>query len=312
MTGAVQKSYMKRAFAPLIGLALLLALQPLRGAQPEMIEIWPEKPPGDSQEIGPEKDTSKPGDQLIAGRPVIRLGNVARPTLAVYRPSGKANGTSVLVCPGGGYFILAMDLEGTEICEWLNSIGVTAFLLKYRVPTRTGDTNHVAPLQDAQRAMSLIRRRAPDWQIRSDRVGIIGFSAGGHLAVALSSADERKYSAVDAADGEPSKPDFTMLIYPGGLISKAEPEKLVSTIKVSTNSPPTFLAMAQDDGVKPENVLFYFLALKKAGVPAEVHVYPSGGHGYGLRRSEHFVTTWPDRAREWMSSRGLLDPRKSQ
>ena len=294
-------------FIGLLTIALGTAL-PVFAQNPKAIDLWPgEIPGGLTEPTGEEKDMSKPADNLVGGKPLIRLGNVSKPTLTVYRPrSSKAADTTVLVCPGGGYTILALDLEGTEVCEWLNSIGVTAVLLKYRVPTRTGDTNHVAPLQDAQRAMGLLRQSDARLQVPTNHIGVIGFSAGGHLAANLSNARQRQYAEVDAADRRSSQPDFVILIHPGYLVTKENPEKIAPELAIGSSTPPTFIAMTQDDPVKVENALFYFLALKKAGIPSELHVYPTGGHGYGLRRTEHFVTTWPDRAADWMRSRKLL------
>jgi acetyl esterase/lipase len=290
----------------------LLLLTIIKGPAAEtstVIELWPKGAPGEKGGIGEEKDLTKPSDNLIAGKPVIRLGNVSKPTISIYRPpAGKDTGGAVLVCPGGGYHILAMDLEGTEVCEWLNSIGVTAMLLKYRVPKRAGLERHAAPLQDAQRAFGIIRHRAKQLGIDPKRIGVLGFSAGGHLAAALSaSIEQRTYPAVDAADEVSCRPDFAIVIYPGYLTLKDEGDKVAPEVKVSSNSPPAFLVMAQDDPVRVENAVFYFMALKQANVPSELHVYPAGGHGYGLRRTEHFVTTWPDRAADWMRGRGLLE-----
>ena len=271
------------------------------------IKIWPDKAPGETAELGPEKDTTKPTDNLIAGRPLIRLGNVSTPTIQVFRPTAGGNGTGVLVFPGGGYHILAMDLEGTEVCEWLNSLGITAVLLKYRVPKREGRERHAAPLQDAQRAFGLVRRRAKEFGLNTERIGVIGFSAGAHLAAALatSSSGNRTYPLVDDFDQVSCRPDFTILIYPGYLSAK-EDNRVPLEVAVSTNTPPTFLAMSQDDPVRVENVLFYGVALKEAKVPFELHVYPTGGHGYGLRKSEHLVTTWTDRAADWLRSRRMV------
>jgi acetyl esterase/lipase len=254
---------------------------------------------------------TKPADGLIAGKPVIRLGNVSKPTISIYRPSAdRATGAAVVVCPGGGYHILAMDLEGTEVCDWLNSIGVTAVLLKYRVPERSGLEKHIAALQDAQRALGLVRQRAKEFGIDPQRIGTLGFSAGGHLSAALSSNyRERLYPPVDEADKVTCRPDFQVLIYPGGLTRKDESDKVAPEVAATTNTPPTFIAMTQDDGVRVENALFYALALKNAKVQIELHVYPTGGHGYGLRPSKDFVTTWPQRATDWMRSRGLLERR---
>lgn len=274
-----------------------------------VIDLWPGAAPGEKGNLGEEKDTTKPTDQLVAGKRVIRLGNVSKPTLSFHRaPANKDTGTTVLVCPGGGYHILAMDLEGTEICEWLNSIGVNAALLKYRVPKREGLERHAAPLQDAQRALGLLRSRAREFAIDPRRIGALGFSAGGHLIAALaSSTTQRTYPSVDDADSASCRPDFNIVIYPGYLVLKDEGDKMNPSVQVTTNHPPTFLVMAQDDSVRVENAVLYYLALKQAGVPSELHTYPTGGHGYGLRRSEHIVTTWPDRAADWMRGQGLLE-----
>jgi acetyl esterase/lipase len=273
------------------------------------INLWPGSAPGETAEIGLEKDTTKPTDGKVAGKPVIRLGNVSTPTIRVYpAPKDKETGTGVLVCPGGAYQILAMDLEGTEVCEWLNSIGVTAVLLKYRVPKRAGMEKHAAALQDAQRAFGLVRHRATEFGIDPQRIGVLGFSAGAHLAASLaaSSSGKRSYPTVDDADQVNCRPDFSLLIYPGYLTIKEDANRVSAEVAVTSNTPPTFLTMTQDDGVRVENVLFYAAALKQANVPFELHVYPTGGHGYGLRRSDHFVTTWPERAADWMRSRKLL------
>jgi acetyl esterase/lipase len=303
---------MKNRFALLAAPACFVGLAFSTGfaAEPSRIlPLWPETAPGETRELGEERDLTKPAEGLVAGKRVIRLGNVSKPTLSIYRPpADKDTGTAVLVCPGGAYQILAMDLEGTEVCEWLNSLGVTGVLLKYRVPKREGRERHAAPLQDAQRALGLIRHRAGEIGINPKRLGVLGFSAGGHLAAALCSHVERRtYPDVDAADSASCRPDFSLLIYPAYLAVKEEGDKIAPEVQVSTNHPPTFLAMAQDDPVRVENVVYYFMGLKQARVPAELHVYPTGGHGYGLRGTEQLVTTWPERAAGWMRSRGLLE-----
>jgi len=272
--------------------------------------LWPGKAPGETKVLPAEQDLTKPTEGLIAGRRLIRLGNVSEPTLEVYRPPAAShNGAAVLVCPGGAYHILAMDLEGTEVCEWLNTMGVTGVLLKYRVPRREGLEKHAAPLQDAQRAMGLIRQNATEWDIDPQRVGVLGFSAGGHLAAATSTTLGRTYSKVDAADELSSRPDFAVLVYPGYLTVKEENDRVSPELKLVAETPPTFLVMAQDDPVRVENVFGYASALKQAGVSFELHVYPTGGHGYGLRRTADAVTTWPDRVADWMKARGLLERR---
>jgi acetyl esterase/lipase len=274
------------------------------------IPLWPGTAPGDKEDLGEERDTTKPSEGLVAGRRLIRLGNVSRPTISIHRPPReKDTGAAVLVCPGGGYHILALDLEGSEVCDWLNSIGVTGILLKYRVPKRAGLEKHTAALQDAQRALGLARQRAPEWGFDAGRVGVLGFSAGGHLSAALcaSAASPRTYPSVDEADKLSCRPDFALLIYPAYLTIKEEGDRVAPETAVTTNTPPTFISIAEDDPVRVENVLYYTLALKQAKVPVELHVYPVGGHGYGLRRTKDLVTTWPDRATDWLRSRGILE-----
>ena len=293
----------------IIACILAFALIHSSAAEPsKVIELWPGVAPGEKGDLGEELDTTKPTDGLIAGKRVVRLGNVTKPSISLYRPAAALDtGTAVVVMPGGGYHILAMDLEGTEVCEWLNSIGVTAVLLKYRVPKREGLEKHTAPLQDAQRAMGLVRSHAREWGFATNRIGAIGFSAGGHLVAALcSSVAQRTYPTVDGLDSLSCRPDFSIIIHPGYLVLKEQGDKINLDVQVTTNHPPTFLAMTQDDPVRVENAVLYYLALKQAGVPSELHAYPTGGHGYGLRRTEHYVTTWPDRAADWMRSLGYL------
>jgi acetyl esterase/lipase len=273
------------------------------------IRLWSGSAPGDTGSVGEEKDTSVPGKALVAGKPIIRLGNVTDPMLQVFRaPADKNTGAAVLVCPGGGYGILAYDLEGSEVCEWLNSIGVNGVLLKYRVPARKDRPKHEAPVQDAQRAMSMIREHAKEWAIDPERVGILGFSAGGHLA-AVASTSDRLYPAADETDKQNHRPNFTILIYPAYLVPKDNPTTISPELKVDKNTPPTFMAITQDDPVNVAGPLHYGAALKAAGVKWELHVYPEGGHGYGLRRTEKFVTTWPDRVADWLKGSGWLETR---
>jgi acetyl esterase/lipase len=285
-----------------LGLAFSCAGAPLT------VDLWPGEAPGEKGPVGEEKDMTKPTENLVAGKRVIRLGNVSKPTLTLTRPpKEKDTGATVVIFPGGAYHILALDLEGTEVAEWLNSIGVSAAVVKYRVPRRTGREKHAAPLEDAQRALGLMRANAKEWGIDPNRIGVLGFSAGGHLAAALCATPQRTYAAVDDTDKLSCRPDFSVLVYPGYLTVKEDGDKVAADVSVTTNTPPTFLVMSQDDGVRVENVLHYFLALKQAKIPSELHVYPTGGHGYGLRRNDHFVTTWPDRAADWMRSRKLLE-----
>jgi acetyl esterase/lipase len=290
-------------FAAFAFACVALAAQP-----PDPIRLWPSGAPGGKGNIGEEHDATTAKDRAVAGRPVFRLTNITDPTVAVYRPLKEKNtGAAVLVFPGGGYRILAMDLEGTEICEWLNSIGVTGVLVKYRVPPRENTPRWEAPLQDAQRAVSVVRSRAVEWGIDPHRIGVLGFSAGGHLAAAASNnCEKRTYDPQDAADNTSCRPDFSILIYPAYLAGTDD--KISPELNVTAATPQAFLVQAEDDTVRVENAIAYFLALKNAKVPAEMHLYPSGGHGYGLRRAGLMVTTWPARAEEWMRAQGLLRP----
>jgi acetyl esterase/lipase len=291
-------------------LALCLAAPVLMlAADPAATPIWPKGAPGDTPPTAAEADTTKPTDNMVAGRRLVRTGNVSTPTIAIYRPAkDKDTGAAVVVFPGGGYSILAMDLEGVEVCEWLNSIGVTGVLLKYRVPARAGRPRGAAPLEDAQRAVGLIRSRAGELGLDPKRIGVLGFSAGGHLAAYLSTNfEKRSYAPVDAADQVSCRPDFTLLIYPAYLTVRDQGDKISPELTIGKDTPPTFLAQAEDDPVRVENSIFYFAALRNAKVPAEMHLYPVGGHGYGLRKTEKLVTTWPARAEEWLRSLGALE-----
>lgn len=288
------------------GCGILISAQVWAAEPIQPIPLWPGLAPGETNAAPVEHDTTKPGDTLIAGKPIIRLGNVSQPNITIYRPPADKNtGTAIVVCPGGGYNILAWDLEGTEVCEWLNSIGVTGVLLKYRVPKQ-----EAGALQDVQRALGLVRYKAKEFGVDPQRIGVLGFSAGGNLCAKLcANHSERTYPAVDEADAAGCRPDFQILIYPGGISQKKDPEKLSPDVAVTTNTPPTFLVMAENDPVGVENVLVYTLALKKVHVPAELHVYAAGGHGYGLRRTPEPITAWPDRATEWMKNRGWVKSR---
>ena len=274
--------------------------------KPSVIALWPEKPPGDREGIGEEKVLeSKPEEKQVK-----RITNVTQPTLTIFRPAKeKDTGAAVLIAPGGGYNILAWDLEGEEVAAWLNSIGVTGIVLKYRVPRRSGSLKDEPPpqaLMDGQRAISLVRSKAKDWGIDPQRIGMLGFSAGGHLtAWTATNFEKRSYEATDEVDRVSCRPDFAVLIYPAYLVGK-DLGKLSPTLPIGKTTPPMFLAHAGDDGVRPENSIAMYVALKKAGVTAELHVYASGGHGFGLRPSTHPASAWPARCGEWLKSRGLL------
>ena len=271
------------------------------------IPVWPGAAPGAAAILPPETDTTTAKDGLIAGRPLIRLGNVSTPTLTLYRPKGLNTGAAVVVFPGGGYNILAIDLEGTEVCDWLNTIGVNCVLLKYRVPHAANEHGSKAALQDAQRTLGLVRQHAAEWHIDPNRIGVLGFSAGGHLVANISTHfEQRSYEPVDDADKLSCRPDFAVVIYPGYLALEKQNFAPNPDIQPTANTPPTFIVQAEDDPVHVENALVYFKELKDAKVPAELHIYAQGGHGYGLRRTALPVTTWPETLDTWLHTIKVL------
>jgi acetyl esterase/lipase len=263
------------------------------------------------------------------------VSNVTQPTLTVYSPEGKNTGAAVVVFPGGGYQVLAIDLEGTEVCDWLTPKGITCVLLKYRV-TDVGPYPKSGPypesamaLEDAQRTLGLVRFHAAEWHIDPHKIGVLGFSAGGHLSAAISTHfEQRLYPLVDAADKESCRPDFAVAIYPGHLsLSAAEWDAKQGTkkfvvphpaaadkdlalnpeIPVTSRTPPTFLLQAEDDHVDNVNdSLAYYIALKKAGVPAEMHLYAQGGHAFGLRPTKFPITRWPQLVETWLRTIGMI------
>ena len=276
------------------------------------VPIWPGTPPdADVQHVtGPESVSASTG--LVGGKSVLVVGNVSQPTMTVFSPKRKNTGVAMVVFPGGGYRVLAMDLEGTEICDWLNSKGITAILLKYRVPlAETDPYSQPTPLalEDAQRTLGLVRYHAAEWRIDPHKIGVIGFSAGGHLVADTSTHfDKRLYPPVDAADQESCRPDFAIACYPGHLWDRDEGDfKLNPNVPVTTNTPPTFIVMAEDDHVDHvEQALTYYIALKKNGVPVEMHLYAKGGHGFGLRRTENPITGWPRLVETWLGTIGMI------
>jgi len=237
----------------------------------------------------------------------MRLGNVSKPSITVYRaPKDKATGATVIICPGGGYHILAWDLEGTEVAESFNRMGVTAVVLKYRVPVRKGRPRFEAPLQDVQRATGIVRSRSKEWGIDPTRIGVLGFSAGAHLAAALScNSEKRSYTVLDAADKVSCRPDFVTLIYPAYLVEEGT-TRLPPELGLSEAVAPTFIVQTEDDSDLVGGSLFYYLALKQAKVPAEMHLFAKGGHGYGLRPSSAPVTGWPKMVENWLRNLGML------
>jgi len=292
--------------------AALAAQQPAWQPAPghTQIPIWRNGAPGGAtaENAAAEADTTTAKDNLIAGRPLIRLGNVSAPTITYYAPQHVTGPSpAVVVFPGGGYHILAIDLEGTEVCDWLNSAGIACVLLKYRVPDSGPYPKSAAALQDAQRAVGLTRQHAAEWNIDPQRVGVLGFSAGGHLAAALSTHfDKRLYDAADAADQLSCRPDFAVVVYPGYLALEERNMETNPEIHPTAQTPPAFIVQAEDDPVHVENATNYFLQLKNAKVPAELHIYSEGGHGYGLRKTDLPVTGWPALVEEWLHTIHVL------
>ncbi len=267
---------------------------------PLVLPLWPPGAvPGEEQTIPAESIKGEQGQRQIS--------NVSQPSITVYLPpKEKITGAAVVIAPGGGYNILAIDHEGYDVAKWLNSIGVAGIVLKYRIPKRRDHPSR--PLMDAQRAIGLVRANAEKWQIDPKRIGIMGFSAGGHLAtVASTNFDKRAYPAVDAADQASCRPDFSVFIYPGGIFRPGSQE-LISNIHLTKDTPPAFLAVANDDRGSSDQTVQLYLALKHAGVPAELHVFSAGGHGFGILKGKLPANQWPARLEEWLHARKLLEP----
>jgi acetyl esterase/lipase len=305
------------------------------------VPIWPGAAPDQLPVVGPEVATTRTKDHLVDGRPWTYISSVSIPTITVYSPIGKNTGAAVVVFPGGGYVDLAIDLEGTEICDWLTAKGITCVLSKYRVP---GEPGYPKPatypksgpypespiaLEDAQRTVGLVRLHAAEWHIDPHKIGVIGFSAGGHLVAAISTHFEKRlYPAVDAADKESCRPDFAVAVFPGHLsIPAAESDArrgsrkfvvrypattdkhlgLNPSVPVTSRTPPTFLLQAEDDPVDSvDNSLAYYIALKNADVPVEMHLYAQGGHAFGLRRTKFPITEWPRLVETWLRTIGMI------
>ena len=269
-----------------------------------VVTVWPGAAPDATPAAGAEQDTAKPGEGHIAGRPIVRLGNVSQPTLTLYPAVGKPTGVGVVVFPGGGYSILAIDLEGTEVCDWLTHRGIACILLKYRVPNSGPYPKSSQALEDAQRSMGLVRQHAAEWGIDPQKLGVLGFSAGAHLAAALSTHyAQRLYPAIVAADKLSCKPDFALIIYPGYLADSSRDFAFSTNIPVTAETPPSFILQAEDDyQAHVENAVQYFMALKQAKVPAELHIYAEGGHGFGLRRTALPISRWTDLADVWLKT----------
>jgi acetyl esterase/lipase len=292
-------------------IAFLLASSHAFPAEPLVVDVWPGKTPGDAGITGEEKSFLYQSEILRAQTRLIT--NVTKPALTIYSPPRDKNtGTAMLICPGGGYHNLFWELEGEEVAAWLNAQGMTGIILKYRCPRRPGDIKNeppLGPLLDAQRAVSLVRSRAKDWGIHPQRIGMVGFSAGGHLALATATNfDQRKYEAIDAVDDVSCRPDFAVMCY-SGYLKATDKDEIAPGLRVPEGTPPIFLAHSSDDSISNvEHSVFMYLALQRQKVPTELHVFATGEHDFGVRQSEKLLpSSWPQLCVKWLASQGLLE-----
>jgi acetyl esterase/lipase len=295
---------------------LCLGLLELAANDPRVVELWPGKPPDETGNIASERVRMSPKldrKQVEVTEPTRMITDVAVPTITILRPPKDRDiGTALLICPGGGYWDLYWQLEGEEVAAWANSVGMTGIILKYRVPRRAGEPEREParrPLQDAQRAVSLVRSQAAEWGIRPQRIGIVGFSAGGHLAIAAATSfGQRSYPPADAIDQVSCRPDFAISVYPGYLKAK-DKDELAPGLRVPTNAPPVFLAHGGADLISsPQNSALMYLALQRAGVPAELHIYAGAAHDFGVRASDQPCSKWTESCADWLRHQGFLNP----
>ena len=309
-------------FALMVSLVtcLCVAWSAVGADKPLVVEIWPGRVPDESGNIGEEKFRMSPKldrKQVEVTEPTKLVTNVTKPTLTIYRPAkDKDTGTAVLICPGGGYWDLYWQLEGEEVAAWLNSIGATGIILKYRVPRRPDEIKGEParhPLQDAQRAVRLVRSNAKAWGIHPEQIGMVGFSAGGHLAIATATSfDQRTYEPIDDVDKISCRPDFAIGVYSGYLKAK-DKDEIAPGLRIPTGTPPIFLAHGGDDIISPpEHSVLMYLALKKAGVPAELHIYATAAHDFGVRASDHPCSTWTEACANWLRHQGFLKPPRNR
>lgn len=283
------------------------------------IPIWPAGKMPDALSPTKLESVRTNTSALVAGKPWTAISNVSQPTMTIYSPKIKNTGAAIVVFPGGGFNVLAIDLEGTEICDWITSQGMTCVLLKYRVPNSGPSSHkschcHIYPkaptaLQDAQRTLGLVRFNAEKWHINPNKIGVIGFSAGGYMVADISTHfKKRVYQPIDAADKVSCRPDFAIAVYPGHMRVDGKPMTQNPRIKFTKSTPPTFILQAEND---PEdninNSLLYYIGLKDAGVPVEMHLYAEGGHAFGLRRTKHPITEWPQLVERWLNSQGAIN-----
>ena len=273
--------------------------------EPITISRWPDGPP---TALVPKSEATVKLIESYGGARPNRVTDVSDPTITVFKPE-QPNGTAVIVAPGGGFMFLSYAHEGTQVCEWLNSLGVTAVLLKYRTPTRDEKEMFEIPVQDAQRALGIVRHHAKEWQIDPQRVGLLGFSAGANLAGHVAwDRGPRTYSQRPELD-DPLGPDFLVFIYGGGFLDKADPTKFRPGFSIPADAPPVFFLVAHDDKSNPIEAAMLYLEYKKRDLSAELHICAQGGHGFGMRKDGKPINDWPQRCAEWMQSLGLLSPK---
>ena len=295
-------------------LAGLLVTVPAAAAEPLVVDLWPGKSPGD---VGIDRqETSRIHQSPLVG-PTRLITGVSKPTLTIYLPpKGNNTGTAMVICPGGGYWDLYWELEGEEVAAWLNAHGIAGIILKYRCPRRPGEVEREpapGPQLDAQRAVSLVRSRAAEWGIDPKRIGMVGFSAGGHLALATATNfAKRLYEPIDAVDEVSSRPDFAVCCYSGYLKAK-DKDEIAPGLKIPPDTPPVFLTHASDDtetygGSNAEHSAFMYIALKRAGIPTELHIYATGDHDFGVRQNDRLPASWTPLCLKWLRSQGLYRP----
>lgn len=291
---------MNRFILLAIGALSCLPVRPAAAEEP--IPVWPDRAPGETTRQTGTKQPNRSQDKP----PITRVVDITCPNFTVHRPK-QPNGSAMLILPGGGFGKVVPDLEGTEAAEWLIQQGVTAFVLSYRTTTGKETPGWVKPLQDAQRTMSLIRSQAGTWGLKQDRIGLLGFSAGGQVAARLlSDAGKRTYERVDARDDVLHRPDFAILVYPWNMYD-AQRDALIEGVKVPKDCPPTFLVHTDDDRSSSLGAVLFYAGLKRQGISSELHVYGNGGHGYGLRPvAGSQISSWPDHAAHWLGTIGVL------
>ena len=314
MQGKEDCSIMRFILIVFLFVSICVVLPAVGAEKPQVVEVWPGRAPEESGDIGEERIRMSPKldpKQVEVTESTRLVTNVTKPTLTIYPPiKDKNTGTAILICPGGGYWDLYWQLEGEEVAAWLNSIGITGIILKYRVPRRQDEPKGEParrPLQDAQRAVSLVRSKARDWGINPQQIGMVGFSAGGHLAIATATSfDRRTYKPIDNVDKISCRPDFAIGVYSGYLKAK-DKDQIAPGLRIPVGTPPVFLVHGDSDIISPpEHSALMYLALRKAGIPTELHIYATAAHDFGVRPSDHPCSKWTQACANWLQHQGFL------